>query len=124
MNEIQNLHNPLQPSLPLPLPHPCIKVVSSRYEIFVFADGWTPISAMNYVADLLKMPRMRVYEVATFYTMFNRSDMILFLFRIIFPPFCIWCHVCHYVMRETHASRENGLECVVSFAAFYGTLIN
>jgi len=27
---------------------------------------------MNYVADLLKMPRIRIYEVATFYTMFNR----------------------------------------------------
>ncbi|KAG8184233.1 hypothetical protein JTE90_013209 [Oedothorax gibbosus] len=35
--------------------------------------GWLPISAMNYVADYLKMPRMRVYEVATFYTMFNRE---------------------------------------------------
>ena len=27
---------------------------------------------MNYVAKLLEMPPMRVYEVATFYTMFNR----------------------------------------------------
>ena len=34
--------------------------------------GWTSISVMNYVANLLGMPPMRVYEVATFYTMFNR----------------------------------------------------
>ena len=34
--------------------------------------GWLPISAMNKVAALLKMPEMRVYEVATFYTMYNR----------------------------------------------------
>ena len=34
--------------------------------------GWTSISVMNYVAKLLEMPPMRVYEVATFYTMFNR----------------------------------------------------
>lgn len=34
--------------------------------------GWTSISVMNYVAKLLSMPPMRVYEVATFYTMFNR----------------------------------------------------
>jgi NADH dehydrogenase (ubiquinone) flavoprotein 2 len=34
--------------------------------------GWTSISVMNYVARLLEMPPMRVYEVATFYTMFNR----------------------------------------------------
>ncbi|KAH1008805.1 hypothetical protein HUJ05_009330 [Dendroctonus ponderosae] len=30
--------------------------------------GWLPISAMHHVADILKLPKMRVYEVATFYT--------------------------------------------------------
>ncbi|KAK9502401.1 hypothetical protein O3M35_011184 [Rhynocoris fuscipes] len=35
--------------------------------------GWLPISAMHAVADLLKLPKMRVYEVATFYTMFMRK---------------------------------------------------
>ena len=34
--------------------------------------GFTSLSVMNYVAKLLDMPPMRVYEVATFYTMFNR----------------------------------------------------
>ncbi|KAG8691052.1 hypothetical protein FRC11_007164 [Ceratobasidium sp. 423] len=37
--------------------------------------GWTSISVMNYVAELLEMPPMRVYEVATFYTMFNREPI-------------------------------------------------
>jgi NADH dehydrogenase (ubiquinone) flavoprotein 2 len=37
--------------------------------------GWLPISAMHYVADLLKLPRMRVYEVATFYTMYKREPV-------------------------------------------------
>jgi len=37
--------------------------------------GWLPISAMHYVADLLKIPRMRVYEVATFYTMYRREPV-------------------------------------------------
>ena len=35
-------------------------------------DNWLPISAMNFVAEFLEMPPMRVYEVATFYTMYNR----------------------------------------------------
>jgi len=35
--------------------------------------GWLPISAMHKVADMLGMPKMRVYEVATFYTMFMRN---------------------------------------------------
>jgi len=36
-------------------------------------DGWLSLSAMNATAALLGMPEIRVYEVATFYTMFNRS---------------------------------------------------
>lgn len=34
--------------------------------------GWIPISAMHKIAELLSIPRMRVYEFATFYTMYNR----------------------------------------------------
>lgn len=37
--------------------------------------GFTAISVMNYVAKMLDMPPMRVYEVATFYTMYNRKPM-------------------------------------------------
>lgn len=37
--------------------------------------GWLPLSAMNKVAELLSMPKMRVYEVATFYTMFIRQPI-------------------------------------------------
>lgn len=37
--------------------------------------NWCSISVMNHVADVLDMPPMRVYEVATFYTMFNREPV-------------------------------------------------
>ncbi len=37
--------------------------------------GFTSISVMNEVAKLLEMPPMRVYEVATFYTMYNRDPV-------------------------------------------------
>ena len=33
--------------------------------------GWLPRVAMDYISDLLKMPKIAVYEVATFYTMYN-----------------------------------------------------
>ena len=33
--------------------------------------GWLPKEAMDVVAERLDMPPMKVYEVATFYTMFN-----------------------------------------------------
>lgn len=38
-------------------------------------DNWLSTSAMKYVAEYLKMPQMRVFEVATFYTMFNRAPV-------------------------------------------------
>lgn len=34
--------------------------------------GWLTISCMNHVAEVLGMAPIRVYEVATFYSMFNR----------------------------------------------------
>lgn len=38
-------------------------------------DNWLPRAAMDYVAGLLEMPPIRVYEVATFYTMFNLAPV-------------------------------------------------
>lgn len=34
-------------------------------------NGWLSIAAMEYVADMISEPYMRIYEIATFYTMFN-----------------------------------------------------
>ena len=34
-----------------------------------------PLAAMNKIAKILDMPPMRVYEVATFYTMYNRTPI-------------------------------------------------
>ncbi|KAL9622921.1 MAG: hypothetical protein Q9160_002847 [Pyrenula sp. 1 TL-2023] len=44
--------------------------------------GWTSISVMNEVARILEMPPMRVYEVATFYTMYNRSPVGKFFVQV------------------------------------------
>src|SRR6202158_302702 len=35
------------------------------------SDGWLPEKATEHIAHLLGMPKIRVLEVATFYTMFN-----------------------------------------------------
>jgi NADH-quinone oxidoreductase subunit E len=35
------------------------------------SGGWLPRAAMDHVAEVLEMAPIRVYEVATFYTMFN-----------------------------------------------------
>ncbi|MBF0308822.1 MAG: NADH-quinone oxidoreductase subunit NuoE [Magnetococcales bacterium] len=33
--------------------------------------GWLSVEALDYVAEFMGIPNMRVYEVATFYTMYN-----------------------------------------------------
>ena len=38
-------------------------------------DGWLPEPAIRYVGDMLDMPYIRVYEIATFYTMFQLSPV-------------------------------------------------
>ena len=48
--------------------------------------GWLPISAMHHVADFIGMPRMRVYEVATFYTMFMRNPVGKFHVQVVKYP--------------------------------------
>lgn len=35
------------------------------------SGNWLPRVAMDYVADFLSMPRIKAYEVATFYSMYN-----------------------------------------------------
>lgn len=38
-------------------------------------DNWIPIAAMDCIANMLDMPVMRVYEVATFYSMYNKQPV-------------------------------------------------
>uniref|UniRef100_J3M8Q9 Uncharacterized protein n=2 Tax=Oryza brachyantha TaxID=4533 RepID=J3M8Q9_ORYBR len=37
--------------------------------------GWVPVAAMNAIAKIVGVAPIRVYEVATFYTMFNRTKV-------------------------------------------------
>jgi NADH-quinone oxidoreductase subunit E len=39
------------------------------------SGGWLPQKAIEHVADLLGMPKIRALEVATFYTMFNLAPV-------------------------------------------------
>lgn len=38
-------------------------------------QGWLPVPVMEYIGKQLGMPYMRVYEVATFYTMYNLAPV-------------------------------------------------
>ena len=38
-------------------------------------ENWIPLQAMKYIAKFLDMPYIKVYEVATFYSMYNLSPV-------------------------------------------------
>ena len=38
-------------------------------------NNWVPLAAIKYIAKLLEMPYIKVYEVATFYSMYNLSPV-------------------------------------------------
>lgn len=63
--------------------------------------GFCSLSVMNEVARLLEMPPMRVYEVASFYTMYNRD-----------PIGKLHVQVCTTVCH----SKERGWALIVAFA--------
>ena len=54
--------------------------------------GWVPLSGMNYVAKMLNMAPMRVYEVCTFYTMFNRQPVGKYFVQICTTTPCMLCN--------------------------------
>ena len=45
-------------------------------------NNWIPLVAMKYIAKFLSMPYIKVYEVATFYTMYNLSPVGKYFFQI------------------------------------------
>jgi NADH-quinone oxidoreductase subunit E len=44
--------------------------------------GWLDVPVMDYVASLLKIQPVEVYEVATFYTMFNMKPVGKYVFEV------------------------------------------
>ena len=45
-------------------------------------NNWIPLAAMKYIAKFLGMPYIKVYEVATFYSMYNLSPVGKFFYQV------------------------------------------
>ena len=52
-------------------------------------DNWIPLSAMKYIANLLAMPYIAVYEVATFYTMYNLAPVGKYFIQVCTTTPCL-----------------------------------
>lgn len=53
--------------------------------------GWLPIAAMDRVAKLVDQYPIKVYEVATFYTMFNRTKVGKYFIQLCGTTPCMVC---------------------------------
>ena len=51
-------------------------------------DNWIPLAAMKHIAKFLDMPYIKVYEVATFYTMYNLAPVGKYFIQAFF--FCLF----------------------------------
>jgi NADH:ubiquinone oxidoreductase subunit E len=73
------------------------------------SGGWLPLAAMNKVAKIVNAPEMRVYEVATFYTMFNREKVGKYFIQV--RPLCIivQCNTVHRCNIIAVAMRNHSL---------------
>jgi len=45
-------------------------------------NGWLSVEAMDYVAELLQIKPIEVYEVATFYSMYNLKPVGKYMFEV------------------------------------------
>lgn len=53
--------------------------------------GWLPVAAMDKVADIVGVVPSRVYEVASFYTMFNRTKVGKYFIQLCGTTPCMVC---------------------------------
>lgn len=53
--------------------------------------GWLPVAAMDKVAQIVEVDPARVYEVASFYTMFNRTKVGKYFIQLCGTTPCMIC---------------------------------
>eukprot|EP00608_Synchroma_pusillum_P008495 CAMPEP_0198429538 /NCGR_PEP_ID=MMETSP1452-20131203/8061_1 /TAXON_ID=1181717 /ORGANISM="Synchroma pusillum, Strain CCMP3072" /LENGTH=237 /DNA_ID=CAMNT_0044149949 /DNA_START=1 /DNA_END=714 /DNA_ORIENTATION=+ len=53
--------------------------------------GWLPVQAMEKVASIVGVDKIRVFEVATFYTMFNREPVGKYFIQLCGTTPCMVC---------------------------------
>ncbi len=52
-------------------------------------QNWIPLTAMKYIAKYLEMPYVKVYEVATFYTMYNLAPVGKYFIQVCTTSPCL-----------------------------------
>ncbi|MFA7275348.1 MAG: NADH-quinone oxidoreductase subunit NuoE [Pseudobdellovibrionaceae bacterium] len=71
--------------------------------------GWIPRAAMDKIADIVDVPAIKVYEVATFYSMYNLSPVGKYLVQMCTTTPCMLCGSTNIVKTcENHLGIHTG----------------
>ena len=74
-------------------------------------NNWIPLAAMKYIAKFLEMPYIKVYEVATFYSMYNLSPVGKYFIQVCTTTPCMIRGANHLVeaCKEKISEKESEL---------------
>ena len=67
------------------------------------SENFLTLAAMNKVAKVLEMEPMQVYEVASFYTMFNRTKLGKYHLQVCGTTPCMLRGVITFILSFIHA---------------------
>ena len=93
-------------------------------------DNWIPLSAMKYIAKFLDMPYIKVYEVATFYTMYNLSPVGKYFVQVCTTTPCMirgankLVEACKEKIAENESELSNDKSCSWMEVECLGACVN
>ena len=93
-------------------------------------NNWIPLAAMKYIAKFLDMPYIKVYEVATFYTMYNLSPVGKYFVQVCTTSPCLLrgadkiVDVCKEKISENQNELSNNGNCSWTEVECLGACIN
>ena len=93
-------------------------------------ENWIPLAAMKYIAKFLKISYIKVYEVATFYSMYNLSPVGKYFFQICTTTPCMirgaykLVEACKEKISDKEKELSNGGKCSWMEVECLGACVN
>jgi NADH-quinone oxidoreductase E subunit len=93
-------------------------------------ENWIPLEAMKYIAKFLSMPYIKVYEVATFYSMYNLSPVGKYFLQVCTTTPCMirgaydLVNVCKKKISKNEKELSNDKTCSWMEVECLGACIN
>ena len=93
-------------------------------------NNWIPLAAMKYIAKFLKMPYIEVYEVATFYSMYNLAPVGKYFLQVCTTTPCMirgankLVEACKEKISENESELSNDKSCSWMEVECLGACVN